>query len=60
MANVFVKAENLASAHAAATLCRSLDTLQVALALELGGTEFCTFDQRQPTMAMAAGLRVVP
>ena len=57
---VFAKAESLASAHAAANLCRSLDTLHVALALELGATEFCTFDQRQATMARAAGLPVVP
>ena len=59
-ADVFAKAENLASAHAAANLCRSLDTLHVALALELGATEFCTFDQRQATMAKVAGLPVVP
>ena len=58
--DVFSKAENLASAHAAVNLCRSLDTLHVALALELGVTEFCTFVQRQATMAKAAGLSVVP
>ena len=46
-AEVFMKAEGLASEHAATNLCRSLDTLHVALALELGATEFCTFDQRQ-------------
>ena len=57
---VFTRAESLASAHAAANLCRSLDTLHVALALELGATEFCTLDQRQATMAKAAGLPVVP
>ncbi len=39
-ADVFTKAENLATAHAATNLCRSLDTLHVALALELGATEF--------------------
>ena len=59
-AEVFMKAESLASEHAATNLCRSLDTLHVALALELGATEFCTFDQRQATMAKAAGLPVVP
>lgn len=36
-----------------------LDTLHVALALELGATEFCTFDLRQSRMAAAAGLMVV-
>lgn len=44
----------------AETLCRSLDTLHVALAIELGATEFCTFDQRQSQMARAAGIRVIP
>jgi predicted nucleic acid-binding protein len=58
-AGVFAKAESLATAHAA-NLCRSLDTLHVALALELGATEFCTFDQRQAVMAKAAGLPLVP
>lgn len=58
--DVFTRAENLATAHAATNLCRSLDTLHVALALELGATEFCTFDQRQAAMAHAAGLVVVP
>ena len=59
-ADVFAKAENLATAHAATNLCRSLDTLHVALALELGATDFCTFDGRQAVMAKAAGLVVVP
>lgn len=59
-ANVFLRAEKLAEVHAAVNLCRSLDTLHVALALELGATEFCTFDQRQAAMARAAGLVVVP
>jgi predicted nucleic acid-binding protein len=59
-AEVFTRAENLAAVHAATNLCRSLDTLHVALAMELGATEFCTFDQRQAAMAKAAGLVVVP
>ena len=58
--DAFAKAENLAAVHAATNLCRSLDTLHVALALELGATEFCTFDGRQAVMAKAAGLVVVP
>ena len=37
---VFAIAESLSERHAAGTLCRSLDTLHVALALELGTTEF--------------------
>jgi hypothetical protein len=33
--DVFATAEALSSAHGVATLCRSLDTLHVALAIEL-------------------------
>ena len=56
---VFATAEALSAAHGVCTLCRSLDTLHVALAMALGATEFCTFDQRQSRMAAAAGLAVV-
>ncbi len=56
---VFARAEELAVKHGPATLCRSFDTLHVALALELGVLEFCTFDARQATMARATGLSVV-
>jgi predicted nucleic acid-binding protein len=59
-ADVFAKAESLATMHGALTLCRSLDTLHIALALEMGVTEFCTFDVRQAAMAKACGLTVVP
>jgi hypothetical protein len=48
----------LSASHGIGTLCRSLDTLHVALAMELGATEFCTFDLRQSRMAAAAGLVV--
>ena len=57
--DVFTTAEALSAAHGVPTLCRSLDTLHVALALELGATEFCTFDLRQSRMAAAAGLNVI-
>lgn len=57
--DVFATAESLSAAHGVETLCRSLDTLHVALALELGATEFCTFDLRQSRMASAAGLNVI-
>lgn len=57
--DVFATAEALSAAHGVTTLCRSLDTLHVALALELGATEFCTFDLRQSRMAAAAGLTVI-
>jgi predicted nucleic acid-binding protein len=58
-ATVFAKAEELSSQHGQRTLCRSLDTLHVALALEWGATEFCTFDHRQSQMATAASLIVI-
>jgi predicted nucleic acid-binding protein len=51
--------EQLSADHTAATLCRTLDTLHVALALELGATEFCTFDHRQAALASLAGLTVI-
>jgi predicted nucleic acid-binding protein len=57
--DVFAQAEVMADDFGAATLCRSLDILHVALALEMGATEFCTFDQRQAAMATAVGLQVV-
>ncbi len=57
--DVFATAETLSCSHGVTTLCRSLDTLHVALALELGATEFCTFDLRQSHMATAAGLTVI-
>ena len=57
--HVFATAEALSAAHGIGTLRRSLDTLHVALALELGVAEFCTFDLRQSRMAAAAGLDVI-
>lgn len=57
--DVFATVESLSAAHGVRTLCRSLDTLHVALAQELGATEFCTFDHRQSLMAAAAGLVVI-
>jgi len=58
--DVFLQAERFSAAHGASTLCRSLDTLHVALAAVLGAGEFCTFDVRQARMAAAAGLKVIP
>lgn len=58
--NIFAHAETLSSQHTVSTHCRTLDTLHVALALEIGATEFCIFDQRQAAMARLAGLTVVP
>lgn len=57
--DVFATAEALSAAHGVGTLCRSLDTLHVSLALEFGATEFSSFDMRQPCMAAAAGFTVI-
>jgi predicted nucleic acid-binding protein len=58
--HVFSTAEVLSAAHGIGTLCRSLDTLHVALAIEHRATEFCTFDLRQAGIAKAAGFTVLP
>ena len=46
----------LARRHVARLGCRTLDTLHVACALELGATKFLTFDRRQEQLAKAVGL----
>jgi predicted nucleic acid-binding protein len=51
-------AMELARKHGPHLLMRTLDTLHVACALELGAHEFWTFDQRQSKLAKAAGLTV--
>ena len=47
----------LARQHAAQLGARTLDSLHVASALELGAEEFWTFDERQKKLARHAGLR---
>ncbi len=54
----FDLAVELARRHVARLGCRTLDTLHVACALELGAKEFWTFDQRQEKLAKAAGLAI--
>jgi predicted nucleic acid-binding protein len=49
---------DLAHRHTGIIGCRTLDTLHVAAALELGVDAFWTFDQRQARLAEAAGLSV--
>jgi predicted nucleic acid-binding protein len=54
---IFETATQLARAHVSRIGTRTLDTLHVALALELSATEFWTFDERQMKLAKAAGLK---
>jgi predicted nucleic acid-binding protein len=53
---ICARAEVLSARHASRLLSRSLDTLHVAAALELGCTRFVTLDSRQARLADAAGL----
>jgi predicted nucleic acid-binding protein len=56
---MFSMAESLSARHASRILSRSLDTLHVAAALELGCSRFVTFDTRQGRLAAACGLKVL-
>jgi predicted nucleic acid-binding protein len=56
---VFARADLLSARYATRYLARSLDILQVAVALELGCTRFITLDSRQARMARACGLKAV-
>jgi predicted nucleic acid-binding protein len=53
---VYETAVALAKKHCPSLGTRTLDTLHIASALELGATKFWTFDQRQERLAKAAGL----
>jgi len=53
---LYTRAFGLASIHVGRLGTRTLDTLHVAAALELGAKEFWSFDQRQMGLARAVGL----
>lgn len=50
-------AETLSAAHSASLGTRSADVLHVAAALALHADSFLTFDKRQASLALAAGLK---
>jgi len=57
---VFAQAESLSAQHTQSTGARSLDILHVAAALVLMTDEFVSFDRRQRSLAVEAGLKVLP
>lgn len=56
---VFHEAAQLSRRHSAQLLCRSLDILHVAVAVELGCTRLVSADGRQLALAKAVGLKPV-
>lgn len=52
-------ASKLARQQAAKHFCRTLDIVHLALAVELGGAEFLSFDERQNTLAHELDLRTL-
>jgi predicted nucleic acid-binding protein len=56
---VFIRAGELSTRHAATLLLRSLDLLHVAAAHEAGCATFVSADDRQLAVAKASGLTVV-
>lgn len=56
---VWWRCAGLADTHAAATGCRTLDTLHVACAAALGARVLVTADPRQGRLARKAGLKTV-
>ena len=55
---MLLEAERLSARHSEIIGTRSLDILHVASALVTGSREFLTFDLRQGSLAIAAGLKV--
>ena len=53
----FERCVGLTQQHASRLALRTLDTLHVASALELGAERFWTFDDRQAKLARAVGLK---
>lgn len=56
----FRDAFKMASAYSATLGSRSLDILHVAAARQIGAKVFLTFDKRQHSLALAAGMQALP
>lgn len=59
-AEVFAGAEALSAAYSKTLGTRGFDVLHVAAVIALGTKDFLTFDSRQKTLAVKAGLKVKP
>ena len=59
-AAVLTRTLTLTQKHTATTGTRSLDLIHIASALELGATDFLSFDHRQRQAASAEGLNIAP
>jgi predicted nucleic acid-binding protein len=59
-AAVLARTLTLSQKHTATTGTRSLDLIHIASALEIGATDFLSFDYRQRDAAKAEGLKVLP
>jgi predicted nucleic acid-binding protein len=59
-AEVYAEAEALSASHTGKTGTRSIDVLHVASAAAVGAKSFFTFDARQKTLAVKAGMKVKP
>jgi predicted nucleic acid-binding protein len=58
--SAYMRSVELAARYTPSIGVRSLDSLHVACALELGADKFWTFDDRQKQLAEAVGLDVAP
>ena len=54
------EAERLGATHNEIIRCRSADLFHAAAAMQLGCEQFVTFDEKQRTIAMVAGLTLKP
>ncbi len=59
-AEAYTGAESLSLAHTKTLGTRGFDVLHVAAAIALGTKNFLTFDARQKSLAVKAGLKVKP
>lgn len=58
--NVLRRSIGFSRAHTSSKWTRAFDVFHVAAAVELGASEFWSFDKRQRALALEVGLRVNP